>query len=102
MEMLLTGEALSADEARHIGLINRVVLAAELEAATLALANTIASKSSSTVRTGKEAFYRQLEMPISAAYEFAAKVMTENMMAADAKEGISAFVEKREPKWSDR
>ncbi len=101
MEMLLTGEMISAEVAQQIGLINKAVPSDELESATLALANTIAQKPGAVVRIGKEAFYQQLELPVNAAYDYTAKVMTENMMAADAKEGIGAFVEKREPRWSD-
>jgi len=101
MEMLLSGEPISAAEAVTRGLINRAVPASDLVEATLDLAETIAAKPSSTVRIGKEAFYRQLELPVSGAYEFAAQVMAENMMEADAKEGIGAFVEKRKPNWSD-
>ncbi len=99
MEMLLTGEMVHAEDAQAIGLINRVVPADQLETQTLALADTIASKSGKVLRIGKEAFYKQLEMPIGKAYEYTARVMTENMMAAEAEEGIGAFVEKREPNW---
>ena len=102
MEMLLTGDLISAPEAFRIGLVNRVVPAgSELDAA-LALARKIAGKSSHVVKIGKEAFYRQLEMNLDDAYRYTADVMVENMMARDAKEGISAFVEKRPPKWEDR
>jgi enoyl-CoA hydratase/carnithine racemase len=102
MEMLLTGDLISAQEAFRIGLVNRIVPAgSELDAA-LALARKIAGKSSHVVRIGKEAFYRQLEMGLDEAYRYTAEVMVENMMARDAEEGISAFVEKREPKWEDR
>jgi enoyl-CoA hydratase/carnithine racemase len=102
MEMLLTGDLISAPEAFRIGLVNRVVPAgSELDAA-LALARKIAGKSSHVVKIGKEAFYRQLEMSLDDAYRYTAEVMVENMMARDAKEGISAFVEKRPAKWEDR
>jgi enoyl-CoA hydratase/carnithine racemase len=101
MEMLLTGEMISADEARRIGLINRVADPASLEGETMKLARTIASKPAATVKTGKEAFYRQLELGLSEAYDYASRVMTENMLAAEAEEGIGAFVEKREPKWPE-
>ncbi len=101
MEMLLTGEMISADEAHRIGLVNRVVAAEQLVAETSKLAELIASKPRSTVKIGKEAFYRQLEMGLSEAYDYASRVMTENMLAAEAEEGIGAFVEKREPKWPD-
>jgi enoyl-CoA hydratase/carnithine racemase len=99
MEMLLTGEMISAEDARRIGLINRVVPQAELAAATMKLAELIASKPSRTVEI--EAFYRQLEMGLSNAYDYASQVMTANMLAAEAEEGIGAFVEKRTPNWPD-
>jgi enoyl-CoA hydratase/carnithine racemase len=101
MEMLLTGEPIPAEEARRIGLVNRVVEPASLESETMALAQLIASKPSATVKTGKEAFYRQLELGLSEAYDYASRIMTENMLAAEAEEGICAFVEKREPKWPE-
>lgn len=102
MEMLLTGEPVLADTALQLGLINRVVAPeTELEAA-LALAHKIAAKSSHVVKIGKRAFYKQLELPLAEAYRYAAEVMTENMMARDAEEGICAFIEKRQPKWEDR
>ncbi len=101
MEMLLTGEAISADEARRIGLVNRVVDPAALEDETMKLARSIASKPAATVKTGKEAFHRQLEMGLRDAYDYASRVMTENMLAAEAEEGICAFLEKREPKWPE-
>lgn len=99
MEMLLTGEMIDAGEARRIGLINRVIAADALESEVMALASKIAAKPRATVKTGKEAFYRQLEMPLAEAYDYASKVMTENMLDADAREGIGAFLEKRDPKW---
>jgi enoyl-CoA hydratase/carnithine racemase len=99
MEMLLTGEMIDAAEARRIGLVNRVVAADALAGETMALAGKIAAKPRATVKTGKEAFYRQLEMPLAEAYDYASRVMTENMLHAEAEEGICAFVEKREPKW---
>ncbi len=102
MEMLLTGEPIPAATAKDIGLINRVVpTGSELDAA-IALAEKVALKSAYTVKIGKAAFYRQAEMDLAQAYKFAAEVMTENMMARDAEEGICAFIEKREPKWQDR
>jgi enoyl-CoA hydratase/carnithine racemase len=102
MEMLLTGEPVSAATARDMGLINRVVAAgSELEAA-IALAQKVANKSAYTVKIGKAAFYRQLEMSLAEAYRYASEVMTENMMARDAEEGIGAFIEKREPNWQDK
>jgi enoyl-CoA hydratase/carnithine racemase len=102
MEMLLTGEPISAERAREIGLVNRVVPAGTERDAAIALAEQVARKSAHTVKIGKEAFYRQAEMNLADAYRFAAEVMTENMMARDAEEGIGAFIEKRAPKWEDR
>jgi enoyl-CoA hydratase/carnithine racemase len=102
MEMLLTGEPISAERAREIGLVNRVVPAGTERDAAIALAQEVARKSAHTVKIGKEAFYRQAEMSLADAYRFAAEVMTENMMARDAEEGIGAFIAKREPKWEDR
>ena len=102
MEMLLTGEPIGAATAKEIGLINRVVPAGTERDAAIALAEKIALKSAYTIKLGKEAFYRQAEMSLSDAYRFAAEVMTENMMARDAEEGIGAFIEKREPKWQDK
>jgi len=101
MEMLLTGEMISADAAQRIGLINRVVAPEALEAETMKLAQLIATKPHGTLKIGKEAFYRQLEMGLAEAYDYASRVMTENMLAAEAAEGIGAFVEKREPKWPE-
>jgi enoyl-CoA hydratase/carnithine racemase len=102
MGMLLTGEAVSAEEARRIGLVNRVVAAGREREEAMALAREIASKSALTVRIGKEAFYRQLEMNLADAYAYAARTMVENMLARDAEEGIRAFIEKRSPQWQDR
>jgi len=101
MEMLLTGDMISANQAYHMGLVNRVVTHETLEAETTALAQQIASKPRTTVKIGKEAFYRQLEMPLSEAYDYTSMVMTENMLHAEANEGICAFVEKRDPKWPE-
>jgi enoyl-CoA hydratase/carnithine racemase len=101
MEMLLTGEMISADDARHIGLVNRVVSPEILEPETMKFAELIAAKPHGTLKIGKEAFYKQIEMGLSEAYDYASRVMTENMLAAEAAEGIGAFVEKREPKWPD-
>ena len=101
MEMLLTGEMVSADKAEHIGLINRVTDDADLIQETTALAELIASKSSLTLKIGKEAFYKQKDMPLSEAYDFASKVMVDNMLEHDAKEGIGSFLEKRKPKWQN-
>lgn len=102
MEMLLTGDMIPADRAREIGLVNRVVPEAELEAATAALANQIAGKSPLTLAIGKEAFYRQAELQLADAYAYASAVMTRNMMAQDAAEGIDAFLNKRPPIWTGR
>jgi enoyl-CoA hydratase/carnithine racemase len=102
MEMLLTGELIDAARARDIGLVNRVVPAAELSSAVDRLARDIAGKSALTLAIGKEAFYRQAELDLAAAYHYAAEVMTTNMMAADAEEGIDAFLARRSPVWQDR
>jgi|SRR5579863_3297925 len=102
MEMLLTGEAISAEHAERIGLVNRVVVPGHEREEALKLARRIAGKSALTVKIGKEGFYRQLEMPLAEAYDYVSGVMVENMLARDAVEGISAFIEKREPKWEDR
>ena len=99
MEMLLTGEMISATRAREIGLINRVVAGEALRAETMKLARAIAAKSHTVVAIGKEAFYRQLELGLSSAYDYAAEVMTRNLLEADAEEGIGAFIDKREPHW---
>ncbi len=101
MEMLLTGEAIDASVAREYGLVNRVAPSDYLEKLTLQYARNIAAKSSLTLKTGKQAFYRQLEMGLSEAYEYTANVMTENMLARDAEEGLGAFIEHRDPVWSD-
>ncbi|HEY3912301.1 MAG TPA: enoyl-CoA hydratase [Stellaceae bacterium] len=102
MEMLLTGELIGAARAREIGLVNCVVPSGELRAAVDALAHEIAGKSAFTVAIGKEAFYRQAELDLAAAYRYAADVMTTNMLSADAGEGIDAFLARRAPKWQDR
>jgi enoyl-CoA hydratase/carnithine racemase len=102
MEMLLTGEPVTAARARELGLVNRVVAAGTERDAAIALAQQVALKSAYTIKLGKEAFYRQAEMRLAEAYHYAAEVMTENMMARDAEEGIGAFIEKREPKWQDK
>ncbi|EAU41219.1 enoyl-CoA hydratase [Fulvimarina pelagi HTCC2506] len=100
MEMLLTGERIDARTAREFGLVNRVVPPEYLGTIIGKYATTIASKSPLTVRTGKEAFYRQMEMPLSEAYDYAARTMVDNMLARDAEEGIGAFLEKRKPEWT--
>jgi len=102
MHMLLTGEMVEAENAERLGLINRAVVPGEERAAATALAHQVASKSAYTVKVGKEAFYRQLEMGLAEAYAYASQVMTENMLARDAEEGICAFIEKRKPTWEDR
>jgi enoyl-CoA hydratase/carnithine racemase len=102
MEMLLTGELIPAEDAARIGLVNHVVAAGHEHAEALKLAEKIAAKSALTVKIGKEAFYKQAEMPLAGAYKYAADVMVENMLARDAEEGISAFIEKRNPKWQDK
>ena len=99
MEMLLTGELIDAASAKALGLVNRVVPAAELRATTAALAQQIAGKSALTLQIGKEAFYRQAELGLADAYKYASEVMTVNMLAQDAAEGIDAFIEKRKPEW---
>ncbi len=100
MEMLLTGELVPAARAREIGLVNRVVPEAALDAETAALAAQIAAKSPLTLAIGKEAFYRQVEMDLDAAYGYAAEVMTRNMLTRDAEAGIDAFLGKRQPVWT--
>jgi enoyl-CoA hydratase/carnithine racemase len=102
MEMLLTGDFISAQQALSAGLINRVVPAADLDAATRALAEKIAAASPLVVGIGKQAFYRQLDMPQHQAYDYASEVMSFNATFADAQEGMCAFLQKRAPKWSGR
>ncbi len=101
IEMLLTGEMIDAARAVDFGLINRHVAAARLDEEIKSLAEQIASKSAYTVRVGKRAFYEQLERDLAGAYEFTAAVMVKNMLAADAAEGIDAFLDKRKPQWHD-
>src|SRR3954454_1709207 len=102
MKMLLTGEPVSATRAQGLGLVNRVVPPGSERDSAIALAQKVALKSAYTVKLGKEAFYRQAEMNLANAYRYAAEVMTENMMARDAEEGIGAFIEKRDPTWQDK
>ena len=102
MKMLITGEPITARHAKEIGLINDHFQNSSLEEEVSKLAETIASKSNKVVKIGKEAFYKQLEMPLSEAYKYTSEVMSENMMALDAKEGIAAFLEKRIPNWKNK
>jgi enoyl-CoA hydratase/carnithine racemase len=102
MKMLLTGEPIKANYAKEIGLINDHFFKKQLNKEVLKVAKTIASKSNLTIKIGKQAFYKQLEMPLRKAYVYTSKMMTLNMMAMDAKEGISAFLEKRKPKWKNK
>ena len=102
MKMLLTGEPIKANYAKEIGLINDYFSKSKLNSETMKIAKKIASKSNLTIKIGKQAFYKQLEMPLRKAYSYTSQVMTVNMMAMDAKEGISAFLEKRKPKWRNK
>ena len=102
MKMLLTGEFIKANHAKKIGLINDHFSESKLNNEVLKLAKKIASKSNLAIKIGKKAFYRQLEMPLRKAYIYSSKMMTLNMMAMDAREGISAFLEKRKPKWKNK
>ena len=98
-EMLTTGQFIDATRAESLGLVNRVVPADQLEAQTLALAETVAAKLGAAVRIGKRAFYDQIEMPVAAAYDHAGSVMVENMLYRETEEGIAAFLDKRDPDW---
>jgi enoyl-CoA hydratase/carnithine racemase len=102
MEMLLTGDMITAEHAQRIGLINRIVAAGNEREAAIALAQAIATKSSAVLKIGKEAFYSQAELSLQDAYRYASAVMVENMLYHDAQEGIGAFIDKRTPKWEDR
>jgi enoyl-CoA hydratase/carnithine racemase len=102
MEMLLTGDMISAEHAARIGLVNHVVAPGSERDEALKLAKKITEKSARAIKLGKEAFYRQTEMSLAAAYDYTADVLVENLLARDADEGIGAFIEKREPKWEDR
>ena len=102
MKILFTGEPITAQHAKEIGLINDHFKKESLEEEVSKLAEIIASKSSNVIKIGKEAFYRQLEMPLNEAYKYTSEVMSENMMTLDAKEGISAFLEKRIPNWKNK
>jgi enoyl-CoA hydratase/carnithine racemase len=101
MEMLLTGDLIPAARAAEIGLVNEVVPPDEVLPAAFRLADAIAAKSPLTLKTGKEAFYRQIEMTVPDAYDYASRVMVENMLRRDSEEGIGAFLDKREPSWPD-
>ena len=102
MKMLLTGDPINAKYAKEIGLINDCYPMSKLDSEVLKLAKKISSKSNITIKIGKKAFYKQLEMSLTKAYEYTSRMMTKNMMAADAKEGISAFLEKRNPRWQNK
>ena len=102
MEMLLTGELFSAEDAYRFGLVNKVVPANQLDKTVLGYAESIASRSTLTMSMGKGAFYRQLDMPLEDAYSYASDVMARNMMEHDAQEGIDAFLQKRQPDWKGR
>ena len=102
MKMILTGDSIDAKYAKEIGLINDHYPLSKLEDEVLKLAKKIASKSNLIIKIGKKAFYKQLEMPLNKAYKYTSKVMTKNMLALDAQEGISAFLEKRDPHWQNK
>ena len=100
--MVTAGEPIKSSYAKEIGLINDYFSKSKLNKEVIKVANKIASKSNLTIKIGKQAFYKQLEMPLRKAYDFTSRMMTLNMMAMDAKEGISAFIEKRKPKWKNK
>ena len=102
MKMLLTGDPIKAKYAKQIGLINDCFKKSEINKQVIKIAKKIASKSNLTIKIGKKAFYKQLEMPLKKAYAYTSRTMTHNMMSLDAKEGISAFLEKRKPKWKNK
>ena len=102
MKMLLTGDPIKPSYAKEIGLINDFFPKQKLNSEVFKIAKKIASKSNLTIKIGKQAFYKQLEMPLKKAYSYTSKMMTLNMMSMDAKEGISAFIEKRKPKWKNK
>jgi enoyl-CoA hydratase/carnithine racemase len=98
-EMLTTGEFINSEKAYSLGLVNRIAPLEDLTIETLKLAKTIESKLSSAVKIGKEAFYKQITMPLDQAYEYTGEVMVKNMLDRDTEEGVSAFIEKRDPTW---
>ena len=102
MIMLLTGEPIKANYAKDIGLINDCYSKSRLNKEVLKIAKIIASKSNLTIKIGKKGFYKQLEMPLNKAYDYTSRMMTLNMSSYDAKEGISAFIEKRNPSWKNK
>ena len=102
MKMLLTGEPITAEYAKEIGLINDHFENSKLEEEVMSLAEKVASKSNKVIKIGKKAFYKQLEMPLEKAYKYTSKIMSENMMTLDAQEGITAFLEKRKPNWKNK
>jgi len=102
MKMLLTGDPINAAYAKEIGLINDLYPISELENEVMKLAKKIATKSNLTIKIGKKAFYKQLEMPLNKAYQYTSEIMTKNAMQLDADEGISAFLEKRKPNWKNK
>jgi len=102
MKMLLTGEPINAKYAKEIGLINDCFSKSKINKEVLKVAKTIASKSNLSIKIGKQAFYKQLEMPLRKAYAYTSRMMTLNMMSIDAHEGISAFLNKRKPKWKNK
>jgi enoyl-CoA hydratase/carnithine racemase len=99
MELLTLGEMLSADEALEAGLVNQVVSPDELHSQTDAMAARLAARPSAVLALGKQAFYAQAELPLAEAYELTSKAIVDNMMMDDAREGIGAFIDKRDPKW---
>ena len=102
MKMLLTGEPIKAKYAKEVGLINDYFSSSRLNKEVFKIAKKISSKSNLTIKIGKKAFYKQLEMPLKKAYAYTSKMMTLNMMSMDAREGISAFLEKRKPNWKNK
>jgi enoyl-CoA hydratase/carnithine racemase len=101
MKMLLTGDMINADEAKRISLINDFVTEEELTESVMDLAEKISKKSAAVIAIGKKAFYKQAELNLFDAYEYTSRVMAENTLKDDAKEGIESFLEKRDPNWSD-